>query len=59
MQFLTQKILNRFIYRALLKRKLNKVLSNSRLGYFSVILNPQYFQFGDSFYCEPFAFWYQ
>ena len=56
MKFITQKILNKFIYRPLLKRKLKKVGDNFRLGYFSEILNPQYFEFGHSFYCGPFSF---
>ncbi|WP_225035060.1 acyltransferase [Winogradskyella sp. SM1960] len=55
MKFLTQKTLNRFIYRPLLKRKLNKVGRNFKLGYFSEINNPQFFSFGDYFYSGPFA----
>lgn len=56
MKFFIQKVLNKFIYRPLLKRKLKNVGRNFRLGYFSEVLNPQYFSFGDYFYCEPFAF---
>ncbi len=55
MKFIFHKILNKFIYRPLLKRQLKKVGSNFRLGYFSEILSPQYFEFGNNFYCGPFA----
>ena len=44
------------MYRPFLKIKLKKVGSNFRLGYLSEIKNPQYFEFGDNFYCGPFAF---
>jgi acetyltransferase-like isoleucine patch superfamily enzyme len=56
MKFLIQKILNKFIYRPCLKRKLKKVGSNFRIGYFSEILNPQFFEFGNNFYSGPFSF---
>lgn len=55
MNFLLQKIFNKFIYRPLIKLKLKKVGKNFRLGFYSEILNPQYFEFGDHFYCGPFA----
>ena len=56
MKFIFHKILNKFIYRPLLKMQLKKVGNNFRLGYLSEILNPQYFEFGKNFYCGPFAF---
>ena len=56
MKFIFHKILNKFVYRPFLKIKLKKVGNDFRLGYLSEILNPQYFEFGDNFYCGPFAF---
>jgi len=56
LKFISEIFLNKFIYRPLLKMQLKKVGSNFRLGYLSEILNPQYFEFGDNFYCGPFAF---
>ena len=56
MKFTFHKIINNFMYRPFLKIKLKKVGSNFRLGYLSEIKNPQYFEFGDNFYCGPFAF---
>lgn len=55
MNFILQKIFNKFIYRPLIKLKLKKVGNDFRLGFYSEILNPQYFEFGNHFYCGPFA----
>ncbi len=56
MRYLFQKIYNKFIYRQFLKRKLKSVGKNFRLGYYSEVLNPQYFSFGKHFYSGPFAY---
>ena len=55
-KFLTEKIFNKLFYRPILKRKLGQVGTNFKLGYYSEVLNPEYFSFGDNFYCGPFAY---
>jgi acetyltransferase-like isoleucine patch superfamily enzyme len=54
--FLGSKIFNRLIYRPWLKRRLNNVGADFRIGRSSVIINPQFFTFGDFFYSGPFSY---
>lgn len=56
MKFFLQKTLNKFIYRPLIKRKLNKAGCNFRLGYYSEVINPKFFTIGDHFYSGPFSY---
>ena len=55
MKFITQKVLNKYIYRPFLKRKLRQVGLNFRFGFMSEINNPQFFKIGDNFYSGPFC----
>ncbi|MDA7625455.1 acyltransferase [bacterium] len=56
MNFLYQKILNKFLYRPILRIRLKKAGSNFRIGYLSEILNPKSFEIGSNFYSGPFGF---
>ena len=56
MNFLAQKIINKFLYRPYVKRKLKSVGKNFRLGFYSEILNPSSFTIGDNFYSGPFSY---
>ena len=44
---------NKFIYRNLISRKLNRVGKNFKFGYSSELINPQYFSIGDNFFTGP------
>ncbi len=56
MNFIFEKLYNKFVYRPNLKRKLKRVGKEFKLGYCSEVLNPQFFTIGNFFYCGPFAY---
>jgi|SRR5690554_1644785 len=56
MKFIFEKLFNRYIYRKIVSKKLKQVGCNFKLGYFSELLNPQYFTIGNHFYSGPFSF---
>lgn len=56
MNFIFDKLYNKFVYRPYLKCKLKYVGKEFKFGYCSEFLNPQFFTIGDFFYCGPFAY---
>lgn len=49
-------ILNKLVFRPLIKFQLHKVGTNFKMGYSSEILNTQFFTFGDNFYSGPYGY---
>jgi acetyltransferase-like isoleucine patch superfamily enzyme len=47
---------NKFIYRPMVRRKLQSVGVNFRLGYHSELLNPHLFNIGDNFFSGPYCY---